>query len=226
MSSFIDAINFSEPTFLKACFLIAFQPIWWNTVARLEYKTHFLTKIFCNNKYWGCYFLAFLIFTTSLYRDYVFDVAVGDQKTSEFLGHVVFKIVAVLLFSAGSVFVLTSMWRLGVTGTYLGTDFHQEDLSSRIKRSAPYTFSPTGDYFGILMKERVTGFPFNTIRDPMYTGSSMCFLAKAIWSQSPTGLVLSVVVYVVYRIALLFEGPFTDFIYSQKAKQQSSKKKK
>eukprot|EP01102_Stenamoeba_stenopodia_P021444 TRINITY_DN8642_c0_g1_i1.p1 TRINITY_DN8642_c0_g1~~TRINITY_DN8642_c0_g1_i1.p1 ORF type:complete len:203 (+),score=42.69 TRINITY_DN8642_c0_g1_i1:176-784(+) len=202
MSSFIDAINFSEPTFLKACFLIAFQPIWWNTVARLEYKTHFLTKIFCNNKYWGCYFLAFLIFTTSLYRDYVFDVAVGDQKTSEFLGHVVFKIVAVLLFSAGSVFVLTSMWRLGVTGTYLG------------------------DYFGILMKERVTGFPFNTIRDPMYTGSSMCFLAKAIWSQSPTGLVLSVVVYVVYRIALLFEGPFTDFIYSQKAKQQSSKKKK
>jgi methylene-fatty-acyl-phospholipid synthase len=45
---------------------------------------------------------------------------------------------------------------LGITGTFLG------------------------DYFGILMKEKVTGFPFNITNDPMYNGSSLLFLADAI----------------------------------------------
>jgi phosphatidylethanolamine N-methyltransferase len=49
------------------------------------------------------------------------------------------------------------MWALGVTGTYLG------------------------DYFGILMSEMVTGFPFNVMSDPMYWGSSMCFVGVALW---------------------------------------------
>ncbi len=46
---------------------------------------------------------------------------------------------------------------LGVTGTYLG------------------------DYFGILMDKMVTGFPFNILDNPMYIGSTMCFLAHSLW---------------------------------------------
>ena len=61
------------------------------------------------------------------------------------------------LFAAGQTFVLTSTYALGVTGTFLG------------------------DYFGILMDHRVEGFPFNVLRDPMYVGSTMCFLAGALW---------------------------------------------
>ena len=38
-----------------------------------------------------------------------------------------------------------------------------------------------GDYFGILMKERVTSFPFNTMNNPMYNGSTMVFLALSLW---------------------------------------------
>ena len=50
------------------------------------------------------------------------------------------------------------MWQaLGVTGTYLG------------------------DYFGILMDKMVTGFPFNILDNPMYIGSTMCFLAHSLW---------------------------------------------
>lgn len=49
------------------------------------------------------------------------------------------------------------MWALGITGTYLG------------------------DYFGILMDDIVTGFPFNVMGDPMYWGSSMCFVGVALW---------------------------------------------
>lgn len=38
-----------------------------------------------------------------------------------------------------------------------------------------------GDYFGILMKERVTGFPFNVCDNPMYIGSTCTFMATALW---------------------------------------------
>lgn len=88
------------------------------------------------------------------------------------------------------------MYALGVTGTYLG------------------------DYFGILMDERVTGFPFNVCENPMYVGSSLNFLATALWRASPAGILLTLIVYIVYQIALMFEGPFTTMIYENKAKNQ------
>jgi phosphatidylethanolamine/phosphatidyl-N-methylethanolamine N-methyltransferase len=66
-------------------------------------------------------------------------------------------LVPVLLFLVGQTFVVTSTWALGITGTFLG------------------------DYFGILMDQKVEGFPFNILRDPMYVGSTMCFAATALW---------------------------------------------
>lgn len=74
------------------------------------------------------------------------------------------------------------MWALGVTGTYLG------------------------DYCGILMKERVTCFPFNVLNDPMYVGSAMAFLGTAIWYESPAGIAISALVWIVYSVALKYEG--------------------
>lgn len=73
------------------------------------------------------------------------------------------------------------MWALGVTGTYLG------------------------DYFGILMDAKVTGFPFNVMDAPMYWGSTMSFLATALWYQKPAGILLTGLVAGVYQIALGFE---------------------
>ena len=90
----------------------------------------------------------------------------------------------------------------------------------------------TGDYFGILMdvgrtaasrgggtdalhQKRVTSFPFNVCNNPMYDGSTMCFLATAIWKQSPVGLLLTLLVFVEYRVALRYEEPFTAHIVSE-----------
>ena len=78
--------------------------------------------------------------------------------------------------------MLTSIYALGITGTYLG------------------------DYFGILMKERVTGFPFNVLNDPMYVGSTMAFVGGALVKRSVAGLGVGVVVWVVYVVALRYEG--------------------
>lgn len=38
----------------------------------------------------------------------------------------------------------------------------------------------SGDYFGILMDEKVTGFPFNIIENPMYWGSTANYLGLAL----------------------------------------------
>jgi hypothetical protein len=91
------------------------------------------------------------------------------------------KPIAGALFASGNVLVLTSMWALGVTGTYLG------------------------DYFGILMDHIVTGFPFNVTASPMYWGSTMSFLGTSLWFGKPAGILLTFAVYVAYWIALKFE---------------------
>lgn len=91
------------------------------------------------------------------------------------------KVAAAALFAAGNVLVLSSMWALGVTGTYLG------------------------DYFGILMEDRVTSFPFNVTDNPMYYGSVLSFAGTALWFAKPAGLFLSAFVLVMYMIALRFE---------------------
>lgn len=73
------------------------------------------------------------------------------------------------------------MYALGITGTFLG------------------------DYFGILMEERVTSFPFNITDAPMYYGSTLSFLGTAILYGRPAGLLLTVEVLLVYWVALGFE---------------------
>lgn len=51
------------------------------------------------------------------------------------------------------------------------------------------------------MPERVTGFPFSWTSAPMYDGSTLLFVAKAVAENSPVGLVLAAWVYVVYALA-------------------------
>ena len=99
----------------------------------------------------------------------------ADQPRRQILPEPLATVVPVVLFFFGQLFVITSTWALGITGTFLG------------------------DYFGILMDHRVEGFvfsfpsrtvnliavlsrfPFNILRDPMYVGSTLCFAATALW---------------------------------------------
>jgi len=97
------------------------------------------------------------------------------------------------------VLVLTSMYALGITGTYLG------------------------DYFGILMEEMVTGFPFSVTGSPMYWGSTMSFLGTALWFGKPAGLVLAGLVWGCYLVALGFEDPFTTEIYARRERERGKK---
>ncbi|KAG0167004.1 Phosphatidyl-N-methylethanolamine N-methyltransferase [Apophysomyces sp. BC1034] len=190
-----EYIDFSQPTLYFSVAAIFFNPIFWNIVARAEYRSHVLTKLAGGNPYRGCYALAVTIFSLGIFRDYVYKTALENQPTHPWLQTNVALVLAAVLFAVGNTLVLTSMWALGVTGTYLG------------------------DYFGILMSSRVTGFPFNVCENPMYIGSTYTFLATAIWYGSPAGVALTVLVYVCYQVALRYEGPFTSMIYEKKGKK-------
>ena len=108
------------------------------------------------------------------------------------------------------------MYALGVTGTYLG------------------------DYFGILMDEPVTGFPFNVTGAPMYWGSVCSFLGTALYKGRVAGVLLSLEVFFMYLIALQYEeyvmldlllsggiltcgSPFTAHIYAKRDKERAAK---
>ncbi|KIW91249.1 uncharacterized protein Z519_08145 [Cladophialophora bantiana CBS 173.52] len=184
----IGFIDTSQPSLYVAAAAIAFNPIFWNIVARQEHKTHFLTKAF-GSPYYGCYALAVTIFAIGVVRDSLYKTALEEQPIYLPLHQ---PELGVVLFLTGNVLVLSSMYALGVTGTYLG------------------------DYFGILMDHKVEGFPFNVTDAPMYWGSTLSFLGTALYYGRTAGVLLTLEVFVTYLGALRFEDPFTAEIYAKK----------
>ncbi|THZ81142.1 phospholipid methyltransferase [Aureobasidium pullulans] len=224
MSSISDYVDLGQPMFWLSVASIVFNPTFWNTAARSEYHNKTITKLFGGNSLYGCYALAVTIFTIGIIRDSIdstrsgesltydkctadldfssYERALRTQPTHPLLTGPVSNALALALFTSGNILVLTSMYALGITGTYLG------------------------DYFGILMDEMVTGFPFNICSAPMYYGSTLSFLGSALWFGKPAGVVLTGVVFVVYKIALRFEDPFTGGIYAERERKEKVEGKK
>ncbi|KAF8315657.1 phospholipid methyltransferase [Clavulina sp. PMI_390] len=196
---FESLVDVSKTSLYISLAAIAFNPTFWNIVARSEYRSKTITKIFGGNAYYGCYALALTIFSLGMVRDALYHNALQDQPGSDLIPKAIAQPLAAALFVIGQTLVISSTWALGVTGTFLG------------------------DYFGILMDHRVEGFPFNLLSDPMYDGSTMCFAATALWYGKPAGLFITAFVYIVYGFALRFEGPFTEAIYAAKAKREQKR---
>ncbi|OZJ04141.1 hypothetical protein BZG36_02840 [Bifiguratus adelaidae] len=191
-------LDLGQPSLWLAAGNIIFNPVFWNIAARSEYRNKVLTKLAGGNAYYGCYCLAITIFLLGIGRDYLYHQALTAQPTYPLLQHAGFQVLAALLFVVGNTLVLSSMWALGVTGTYLG------------------------DYFGVLMDERVTSFPFNVCENPMYIGSTFSFLATALWYGKPAGLALTALVYLCYKVALQYEEPFTAQIYAKRDQEKKA----
>ncbi|KAF9358647.1 Phosphatidyl-N-methylethanolamine N-methyltransferase [Mortierella sp. NVP85] len=192
------SVDMNDKFFMLSMASIVFNPTFWNIVARKEYRSKFITRMFGGNGLYGCYALAATIFILGLIRDAIFKYAIDRQPEAECMKNPVIQAIGLLLLGVGNIFVLSSMWVLGVTGTYLG------------------------DYFGILMEERVTSFPFNVNENPMYNGTVMIFMGTAIYSLRPAGIYLSCIVHLVYLVALRFEGPFTTQIYLKRDRERAA----
>jgi phosphatidylethanolamine N-methyltransferase len=200
IQDFANYIDFSKGSLLVSALSIAFNPTFWNIVARQEYKNKLLTNLFGGRSVTACYALAATIFSLGIFRDYLYKTAISEQPTHPLLLSVYSQAAAYTLIALGNTFVVTSTWQLGITGTFLG------------------------DYFGILLDEMVTGFPFNVVGAPMYWGSSMSFLGSALLFAKPAGILLTGWVVIVYLVALNFEDPFTAEIYAKRERERAASK--
>ncbi|KAM4623381.1 phosphatidylethanolamine N-methyltransferase isoform 2-T2 [Polymixia lowei] len=174
-------IDVCDPRFCVAVIAIIFNPFFWNVVARWEHRTRGLTRLF-GGPYLACYCLGFLIILLNVYRSHSMTLVMKAQARWEAMARVEVFYAGVALMVWGTLLVVSSFLALGFTGTFLG------------------------DYFGILMDEKVTGFPFNIIDNPMYWGSTANYLGLALIGASPVGLVLTAVVAISYKVAITFEG--------------------
>lgn len=181
-----------------ALFFIIFNPIYWNLIARWNYRTNGLTKLFANSNKFACIVLGITILLLGFYRDWRYQLVITSQPHWTLLLCNEVLLFGYLLICCGVLLVLSSYFALGFFGTFLG------------------------DYFGIYQPSRVTCFPFNICNNPMYTGSTCIFLGYALIHASFTGLFLSIIMSCVYIIAIRFEGTFTENIYSQIEKLKSN----
>ncbi|KAM0331547.1 hypothetical protein ACHAQA_003225 [Verticillium albo-atrum] len=193
-------VDFNQKSlFVSAC-AIMFNPLFWNIVARQEYNNKLLTKLFGGRAQTACYGLAATIFLLGLVRDGLYERALRHQPSHPALDTDLANYAGYALLAAGNVLVITSTYRLGITGTFLG------------------------DYFGILMDDIVTGFPFSVTDAPMYNGSTMSFLGTALLYGKPAGVLLTLWVLVVYTVALRYENPFTAGIYAKRDRERAAGK--
>lgn len=193
-------VDFDQKSlFVSAC-SIAFNPLFWNIVARQEYHNKVLTKLFGGRSQAACYGLAATIFSLGLVRDFLYERALRAQPSYPLLEEPGAKWLGYALIASGNVLVLSSTWALGITGTFLG------------------------DYFGILMDDIVTGFPFNVTDAPMYWGSTCSFLGTALVYGKPAGILMTAWVWLIYKIALMYENPFTAGIYAKRDRERAAAK--
>lgn len=180
-----------DPVVWATAFLILFNPCFWNAVGRYEYRTKAISKRVGNNRT-AVYLVAVAIFSLGLIRDVLFELSIRRCPINDILyKSAPLKLFGFGLLVCGWTLVLTSMYRLGIVGTYLG------------------------DHFGILFDERITAFPFSTFDHPMYEGATMVFMGTAVVQGSLVGIGLAGLAGIVYTVAGWVEGPFTAKIYSQ-----------
>jgi len=194
----VQGIDWSKRSLVVALMWIILCPLLWNLVARLELYFRLLTRCF-GSKSDACCSFAIVVFILGLIRDYNVDLAMRDQPRAHFLDFFPFQIIAGFLISVGQVLNLSGFYKLGIAGTYMG------------------------DYFGLRLEERVTTFPFNLMDHPMYNGSTLIFAGLALWRRSIVGLVMSVFVFVVYRLAASVEAPYTNYVYSRQSSPKTVK---
>ncbi|EOB07389.1 Phosphatidylethanolamine N-methyltransferase, partial [Anas platyrhynchos] len=181
MAQLFGYVDMTDSGFIAAILSIAFNPFFWNVVARWEHKTRALSRV-CGSPHTACYCLGTVILMLNCVRSHCFTEAMKSQPKLEGLDSPWAYCSGLVILAVGTLFVISSFLALGFTGTFLG------------------------DYFGILMEAKVTSFPFSVLDNPMYWGSTAVYLGWSLMHASPAGLLLTAVVAISYTIAVLYEG--------------------
>ncbi|XP_036691709.1 phosphatidylethanolamine N-methyltransferase isoform X3 [Balaenoptera musculus] len=118
MTRLLGYVDPSEPHFVAAVLTIAFNPLFWNVVARWEHKTRKLSRAF-GSPHLACYTLGGAILLLNVLRSHCFTQAMLSQPRMQSLDNPLAYRVGLALLGVGGVFVLSSFLALGFTGTFL-----------------------------------------------------------------------------------------------------------
>jgi len=176
---------------MSAISMIVLCPITWNLVARYEFYTKKLSNFVGDNRLAADIF-AHILIEMGIFRNYMFmRVIRNHNKVDLFSDYSLYiEIIGYLILVSGFHLNVFAYYRLGIHGIYYG------------------------DYFGVLCKEMVTAFPYNILDNPLYVGSTMLFLGSSILYRSPSGILLTILAWVMYKFASFLENPMTPLIYS------------
>ena len=181
-----------------SCILVAWNPLIWNVIARIEYKTHLVSYIFRGPKK-GCTALGLLILSLGYLRTRTFYQTMDWYSSCEFLQNNFILGIGYMLSAVGIALLSISFYRLGFYGAFMG------------------------DHFGILLDHRITAFPYNIFEDPLYVGTVMMYYGIALEHASLIGLLLAVCITISYVGATLAERPYTTKIYTEAAAKKRAK---
>ncbi|XP_023572003.1 phosphatidylethanolamine N-methyltransferase-like isoform X1 [Octodon degus] len=172
---YVDPLDLS---FMAAVLTIASNPFLWNVAARWEHRICKLSSAL-RSPHLACYSPGGIIQLLSVLHSRCFTQAMLSQPKTEGLNNTTTYLLGLALLGVGTVSVLSSFFTLGFTGSF------------------------SGDYFRILKETRGTTFPFSILDNPRYWGSTANYLGWTLMHTSPTGLLLTVVVVLVYVVASL-----------------------
>lgn len=176
---------------ILACGVVMLNPLFWNIISRLEYYTHVVSRV-AGGPRRGITLLAVCIISFNYLRTTLFHKVMENHATCAPMQRPFFDVLGWIFVCIGAILVISSAYRLGFFCSFMG------------------------DYFGVLLEKRVTGFPFNIVDDPMYVGSGLVYLGFSFQHASIIGLILTGCIALSYVIAVLFEQPFTARIYASK----------
>lgn len=167
---------------------IVLCPLVNNLIARMEYKTRFLTKLFQDHKRAARFFAAFSVLL-AIQRDYSFYRMVRSQPQWPDL------------------YENWILW-LGFGLTYTGATL----IYSAFKLVGFYAIF-MGEYFGIFLDSQPCEFPYNLFSHPVYVGTLLSFIGVSMVFASQAGLFFCVLALVVFTVAGAVETAFTDDVY-------------
>jgi phosphatidylethanolamine N-methyltransferase len=192
-----ELINFKEEKFLEtiAWSLLCFA--CWIILPHLQFKYKLLSRLFGNDQGRANDFLAYFLVYTGVLRNEAFKVALENNvKISYGNFELPIFIASYIAIVYGILLVAGSFYRLGMRNMYFG------------------------DHFGFLFKEKITAFPYNHTKDPQYVGTTSFGIGYSLLNYSPSGVFLTLLVYILYKILNLVEDRKLKIFYPDSSKKE------
>ncbi|CAN8069771.1 unnamed protein product [Agarophyton chilense] len=192
-------VNLYDHNLALAILATILPPLVWNIIGPLEYFTKIPSRLSIRPII-GVYISGAIIASLSVLRSVLFLVAIRSQPRLPELDQPFYHAIAGLVGGFGVSMFIGAYYRLGICGTYLG------------------------DYFGFLMDEKITAFPFSVANHPMHDGSFLMHLGEAIMERSPAGILLSAWLLFCYRCGYFLEESFTNRLYSERDERKENER--